>query len=559
MYFFLFLQILLISYIFNAETATRNRIDLKNQSNSTSRKESSNENITKVSFEDEDNISNLEEPTALPFLLSWLTLDNDIPTEHVEPRKNNRKIFYSNEQIPRPFLPIKEPHSSTFSNSLNRNIHSSETYRKYPQRVNSIQDVIKYLESQEESSSQPYLENEYKRIKFKGIYHHNKPNIYTSSNKSHKRVPSHYHLKDPFYRYKPQNPGDINLLAPNSYRFSPTVVPVEPQSSDEYPIYEPINPMYVPKSSIKPVSLMLDIYPITNEGLENNVGSFSTQLPVLQSTVNYKSSPSNDNFKTADYENGSGDSETTNIPFGTKIVSKTNNNNSMKRKENQQRNKMVIQLNVYPSTMPQAYNPYIFKSKAISSTQNIPIPMKHNNMPIYDKINGNYYNSKELLQNEIYVAPNNNYQILRPVYNRREDQKSRMNTDIISSFNPNFISFQQNSTFIYNPENQLESLRKYKRREDSLEEENDIHIEPIRKFENLTEIKDMNNTETVDQMDNIKKNKNNDKISHVLHSYEFPETPQVIHNKYLISSEESNTKWDLNQLQNNPSLFNNTI
>lgn len=67
---------------------------------------------------------------------------------------------------------------------------------------------------------------------------------------------NHLFYHDPFYNFKPPRPYDVNLLAPNKFRFAPTLI----QNHKFVP-----EKQIFPPNKAKPVSVTLDIYPMKPE------------------------------------------------------------------------------------------------------------------------------------------------------------------------------------------------------------------------------------------------------------------------------------------------------
>ncbi|KAK0172764.1 hypothetical protein PV328_006042 [Microctonus aethiopoides] len=199
------------------------------------------------------------------------------------------------ESRPTPFhFELKTPHPSSFK----RLKFPQLTQYRYPHTSRNIQDVIKYLTNNPETSKHG--------IKFTGVYvNPNKYDTYPdaeqlTANSDRSEMPSatdeieegtdeetsQFSIinHDPFFQYKPKHPAEVNLLAPTNLRFSPAVMHrynnyFEPSTVYHRPmlINRPPIPIeqnydnagaytgnFAKKRKAKPFSVMLDIYPITD-------------------------------------------------------------------------------------------------------------------------------------------------------------------------------------------------------------------------------------------------------------------------------------------------------
>lgn len=144
------------------------------------------------------------------------------------------------------------------------------TTLNYPQLTNyrnkyypkNIQDVIGYV-------------NRPRRTRKHKVKEPSQSQSQTSYNLT--MLGSAFSTGDPFYSYKPQDPSDINLLATASFRFAPPVWSArpkllkQPQPSLAEKSNSNIHETYDPT---KPVSIVLNIYPMNNEVFEvlNRIG-----------------------------------------------------------------------------------------------------------------------------------------------------------------------------------------------------------------------------------------------------------------------------------------------
>ncbi|XP_031335026.1 uncharacterized protein LOC116164912 [Photinus pyralis] len=102
---------------------------------------------------------------------------------------------------------------------------------RYPGRPNNILDIINYITNTAHRQKQ--------RIK--------------------EQFP-----QDPFFAFKPQDPSDINLLAPNSFRFGPAIVPKPAKKGVKAEESEMRN---FSLTYMKPLKVTLNIYPSGDKNL----------------------------------------------------------------------------------------------------------------------------------------------------------------------------------------------------------------------------------------------------------------------------------------------------
>lgn len=150
--------------------------------------------------------------------------------------------------------------------------HSSQTY------PHNIQDIIQYL-SDNAHRQKELLRQEQQLIKFNDESNWNyrnggngnpthKPKV-DNYRRPHVPAQSQYFSHDPFFAYKPQDPSDINLLAPSSFRFAPAIYSNIYKNRQKV-IQEAINVINDTASEgtealKKPISVTLNIYPYDNE------------------------------------------------------------------------------------------------------------------------------------------------------------------------------------------------------------------------------------------------------------------------------------------------------
>ncbi|XP_059061436.1 uncharacterized protein LOC131854345 [Achroia grisella] len=197
----------------------------------------------------------------------------------IQKRGKNIDMIYPNPKIttneakyensirrtsPRPFIyeqrsPTPVPFSKTF-----RSKSWVESYRN-AERLKNIQQVIKYLEKTINAKvGDMHGLSPSTQIAFSGVY----VEPYHHDNKGPKQPPSidlllessnnietikSSHQSDPLFKYKPDNPSDVNLLADSYLRFLPTATPT--LFSKEYPKVPMFRPIPVP-SQKKPFDLL---------------------------------------------------------------------------------------------------------------------------------------------------------------------------------------------------------------------------------------------------------------------------------------------------------------
>lgn len=471
-------------------------VTLENINNAT--ENSTFDQNTDIFLENVTDVSDLEAATAMPFLFNWL--QPSYKDGQSEPRKPNRKVLQNMETIPRPFYQIiKDPTPTSFYATLNRNIYNANQI-PHRHKLNSIQDILKYLESSEPD------DDDYRPVSFKGSFRHptiSPVNVYKSKLSR---------LVDPFYHYKPQNPGDINLLAANTYRFSPYV----PTESYPTPTYEPMSPDDAQKTS-KPMSLFLDIYPMpTQQTLEE--------------------SPKIDNY---DYHQDPGVHF---LPYGTKIGPKFHNIYYPRAGIANDLNKMVVHLNLFPKTrflsQNRRSNPHFISKRRNFNKQ--PPPYKG-----------------QLLQNEEYVYKNQDFQV-PPRFDRINNRKY-ITRNVTRNFQPNDIRpVTEPDMEVSNIEDIVNDYPTYS---DAYEQKIDKRIDNFaQKFNNSK-----HELEFGKRLFNYKYNNKSKLVqgdAEDLQKKLFSTLPpHIIHNKYYTTTPPNTlkTEWNLNELQNNPKLINHKI
>ncbi|KAK4875735.1 hypothetical protein RN001_012157 [Aquatica leii] len=172
-------------------------------------------------------------------------------TDHLNASKSEKLInkhqFTVQKQIiealpARPFInELRGEHPSGFSSSSLAT--TNPTYTQNHENPNNIHDVTEYLNKNAHKEKELTYQQQQEQY-----------NTATIKNK--------YLSQDPFFAFKPQDPGDINLLAPNSFRFAPVIVHSKYQKNRQ-DIKEAES--VVANRSMpflrKPLKLTLNIYP----------------------------------------------------------------------------------------------------------------------------------------------------------------------------------------------------------------------------------------------------------------------------------------------------------
>lgn len=152
------------------------------------------------------------------------------PPKLIPTLKTTHKTAHVRRTSPRPFIfEYKSPTPVPFSKTY-RSKSWIESYRN-AQRLKNIQQVIKYLEKTINAKiGDMYTLPSSKQIAFTGLYlepsvlqdksHESEQDLAVDSSNKVGFVQSN-HQSDPLFRYKPDNPGEVNLLADGFLRFSP--------------------------------------------------------------------------------------------------------------------------------------------------------------------------------------------------------------------------------------------------------------------------------------------------------------------------------------------------
>ncbi|XP_069686441.1 uncharacterized protein [Periplaneta americana] len=241
-----------------------------------------------------------------------------------EPTIQSRIMNRARVQEPRPFrarnttATLKKDSFPYYSLSK----YPQLTSYRYPNEAKNIQDIIKYLTDETSPSNKQQETIAGRKIKFAGVYKtgaeqedsYSRPDesveeVLLAGNQNKMSDPSlngHAYIADPFHAYKPADPSEVNLLANSDFRFSPIRFASRPHGTrwglldvnpnDKYfprppinfgkPIptqtehHEPVVQMYPgtytsaiyrpfgkePAKKPKPLSVMLDIYPMAEDG-----------------------------------------------------------------------------------------------------------------------------------------------------------------------------------------------------------------------------------------------------------------------------------------------------
>ncbi|XP_063378736.1 uncharacterized protein LOC134665707 [Cydia fagiglandana] len=178
-----------------------------------------------------------------------------VPTKRARLLRNKTKTTKTTSirrTSPRPFIfelrsPTPTPFSRTFGSK-----NWVESYRN-AQRLENLQQVIQYLEKTINAKFGDLYElpsSSSTHIAFSGVYV--KPSAETSKEEkpttptldlllqSSNKVETKNHVSDPLFSFKPDSPGDVNLLADGFFRFAPTPT-----------LDKPVIPMFRPISNRK--------------------------------------------------------------------------------------------------------------------------------------------------------------------------------------------------------------------------------------------------------------------------------------------------------------------
>ncbi|CAK1552466.1 unnamed protein product [Leptosia nina] len=165
-------------------------------------------------------------------------------------RSQTSNIPYTYKTIrrttPRPFiLEYRSPNPTPFSSSFNSRSWI-ESYRN-AQRLQNLNQVIKYLEKTLNAKFGDIYEPSTAQIAFSGVYvapikekKVKAPEDCSTPRSSNKIEHKSNHQSDPLFIFKPDSPGDINLLA-DGYKFSPWFTSHLKHTNKNAPIFKRIN------------------------------------------------------------------------------------------------------------------------------------------------------------------------------------------------------------------------------------------------------------------------------------------------------------------------------
>lgn len=221
-------------------------------------------------------------------------------------RRTSPRPFYFEYRHPTPL-----PFSKTYGSRS-----WVEKYRN-EERLKNIRQIIKYLENTIHAKvGDMHARPTEKQIAFTGLYIEpmidskngeigSKSDLHSASSDNLKKFHLN-HLADPLFNFKPDNPGDVNLLADDFLRFSPIPTPGLTSASNKHPMFRQIpfqnrnclgnkcdeNKKNViklsvsrneikqtespPVSTTKSFSVMLNLYPVKAKAEEKKQESIAT-------------------------------------------------------------------------------------------------------------------------------------------------------------------------------------------------------------------------------------------------------------------------------------------
>ncbi|XP_075970124.1 uncharacterized protein LOC142972749 [Anticarsia gemmatalis] len=164
------------------------------------------------------------------------------PTARTGPvRRTSPRPFYFEYRHPTPI-----PFSKTYGSRT-----WVERYRN-EERLKNIRQIIKYLENtiNAKAGDMHTAKPTDKTVAFSGIYVEPmiedknvdiKTDLQSASSDNLKKFHLN-HLADPLFNFKPENPGDVNLLADDFLRFAPIPTPSLIGTNKRYPMFRQIPP-----------------------------------------------------------------------------------------------------------------------------------------------------------------------------------------------------------------------------------------------------------------------------------------------------------------------------
>lgn len=213
-------------HIYILQNAMRRSTGLKRSSNSTYIQDRSDD---ANSLEPEERAQNLDNFKMRRRIVKSMDTDDEEDIPETKESFDNHALIYrvrqrykpqedSNSEENPPPTPFhweyKTPHPTLFKRSR----YPQLSQYRYPQSSRNIQDIIKYLTSNDGLTR--------KGIKFTGVYLNPKKydlpddlgEMMANSDKYEEEEHHFDYNGDPFYQYKPKHPADVNLLAPSDVR-----------------------------------------------------------------------------------------------------------------------------------------------------------------------------------------------------------------------------------------------------------------------------------------------------------------------------------------------------
>ncbi|CAB3260824.1 unnamed protein product [Arctia plantaginis] len=162
--------------------------------------------------------------------------------------KPTLKTSATRRTIPRPFYfkyryPTPLPFSKTYGSRS-----WVERYRN-EERLKNIRQIIKYLENSIHAKvGDMHAKSTEQHVDFTGLSTESMPETNNEESNKSDLVPASSdikkrylnHLADPLFNFKPENPGDVNLLADKFLRFAPVATPDITSKTNEYPMFRQI-------------------------------------------------------------------------------------------------------------------------------------------------------------------------------------------------------------------------------------------------------------------------------------------------------------------------------
>ncbi|XP_050342346.1 protein PFF0380w-like [Nymphalis io] len=195
----------------------------------------------------------------------------------IKPRTSTVLNRFIRRTSPRPFIfEYKSPYPMPFTKVNSSPSNWMEQYRN-AQRLKNLHDVIKYLEKTLNAKFGDIYLPTRAQIAFSGMYvgpvetKDTNSNIKTVIHSS----PQSNHYSDPLYIYRPNNPGEVNLLA-DGLRFAPTFVPRLNKQNTEMK-----HPVTSKQSCVGLKCLVFNKNILKSDDLSSAEGAISTISPQL--------------------------------------------------------------------------------------------------------------------------------------------------------------------------------------------------------------------------------------------------------------------------------------